>query len=372
MDALIFAVFSPLMFRKRKITWIVLVSSVILIKIFSLFPGAVERCYSTGLYPVIARLQRLLFGWIPFSIGDLFYAVTAVWLLYSLFFLIRNLALRQAGKEYLLSVGRRIVFYLLLLYVVFNISWGLNYDRKGIADQLQLQVQPYSTAELSDMVKLMVIRLNDLDSLAHADRAALASHRHLFEGAIASYKDLSARDPRFAYPLPSVKSSIFSIIGSYLGFSGYYNPFSGEAQLNITVPLFSQPYTTCHEIGHQLGYAKENEANFAGFLSARSSADPSFRYSVYFELYLYAARELYERDSSQLKPLKEQLHPSIRKDFRELQAFMIKYRNPLEPVIGRLYGRYLKANRQPQGMHTYNEVVAWLIAYYKKNGAAAI
>ncbi|HEY4337236.1 MAG TPA: DUF3810 domain-containing protein [Puia sp.] len=360
------------MLRKRKITWIVLVSLVIVIKIFSRFPGAVEKGYSTGLYPVIARLQRLLFGWIPFSIGDLFYAVTAVWLLYSLFFFTRTMVRRQAGKGYFLSVLRRILFYLLLLYVVFNISWGLNYDRKGIADQLQLEVKPYSTADLTDMVRLMVIRLNDLDSAAHERRAALASHRYLFEGAITSYKNLSGQDPRFAYPLPSVKPSMFSIIGSYLGFSGYYNPFSGEAQLNMTVPLFTQPYTTCHEIGHQLGYAKENEANFAGFLSARSSDDPTFRYSVYFELYLYAARELYGRDSSQLKPLKEQLKPSIRADFRELQAFLIKYRNPFEPVIGRLYGRYLKANRQPQGMHTYNEVVAWLIAYYKKNGAAAI
>ncbi len=360
------------MFRKRKITWIVLVSLVILIKIFSRFPGAVERCYSTGLYPVIAGLQRLLFGWIPFSIGDLFYAVTAIWLLYSLYFLIRNLIMRQAGKEYFLSVAGRIVFYLLLLYVVFNISWGLNYDRKGIASQLQLQVQPYSTPELTDMVKLMVERLNDLDSAAHRHRADLDSRRHLFDGAIASYKSLASQDPRFAYPLPSVKPSMFSLIGSYLGFSGYYNPFSGEAQLNMTVPVFSQPYTTCHEIGHQLGYAKENEANFAGFLSARSSDDPNFRYSVYFELYLYAARELYGRDSTQLKPLKEQLHPAIRADFRELQAYLIKYRNPFEPVIGRLYGRYLRANRQPQGMHTYNEVVAWLIAYYKKNGAAAI
>ena len=360
------------MLGKRKISWIILVSLVIVIKLFSRFPGAVERYYSTGLYPVIARMQRLLFGWIPFSIGDLFYAATAIWLLYSLFFLIKKLAARQADKTYLLSVLRRVVFYLLLLYAVFNISWGLYYDRKGIADQLQLQVRPYSTPELTNMLQLLVDRMNTLDSASDEHRAALAVHRHLFDGAISSYENLAAQDPRFAYPSPSVKASLFSSIGSYLGFSGYYNPFSGEAQLNSTVPLFSQPYTTCHEIGHQLGYAKENEANFAGFLSARSSDDPAFRYSVYFDLYLYAARELYARDSNLIKPLKQQLRPPIRKDFRELRAYLEKYRNPFEPVIGRLYGRYLRANRQPQGMQTYNEVIAWLIAYYNKNGAAAI
>jgi hypothetical protein len=29
------------------------------------------------------------------------------------------------------------------------------------------------------------------------------------------------------------------------------------------------------------------------------------------------------------------------------------------------YGHYLKANNQPAGKETYNEVVAWLIAYYE-------
>jgi hypothetical protein len=49
-----------------------------------------------------------------------------------------------------------------------------------------------------------------------------------------------------------------------------------------------------------------------------------------------------------------------------------KYRNPIEAIIDHLYGQYLKANNQPGGKLSYNEVVAWLIAYYKKFGAAAI
>jgi hypothetical protein len=324
------------------------------------------------LYPLLARLQRLLFGWIPFSIGDLFYTAIAIWLLVGLFTLIRRLVRKQADRPYFLSVLKRIVFSLLLVYIAFNTLWGLNYDRKGIADQLQLQVRPYSNDELAGLLQVIVSKMNELDSVSREHRAALDTHRHLFDGAIQSYDSLAAQDPRFAYPLPSVKASLFSRLGSYLGFGGYYNPFSGEAQVNTTIPLFSQPYTTCHEIGHQLGYAKENEANFAGYLSAKSSADPAFRYSVYFDLYLYAARELYARDSNRLKPFKTALRPSIRRDFKELQMFAKKYENPFEPLITRLYGRYLRANRQPQGMKTYNEVIAWLIAYYKKNGIGAI
>jgi len=34
----------------------------------------VERNYSLGIYPWIAKVQRVLFGWVSFSVGDLFYA----------------------------------------------------------------------------------------------------------------------------------------------------------------------------------------------------------------------------------------------------------------------------------------------------------
>jgi len=356
------------MSAKRKITWIVLVILTVGIKLFSFFPGAVERYYSMGFYPFIARIQRTLFGWIPFSIGDLFYAAAAIWLVAGLVAFITRIVRRQAGRDYFLRVARRCLFFSLLVYVLFYLLWGLNYSREGIAAQLQLQVRPYPTSELKALLEGIVDRLNVLDSTAGEGRHAPESKRALFAGCVQSYARLAAADPRFAYPSPSVKPSLFSYLGNYLGFTGYYNPFSGEAQVNTTVPVYTRPYTTCHEIGHQLGYAKENEANFAGYLSARSSTDPAFQYSVYFDLYLYAARELYIRDSSLLKPVRERLRPAVRKDFRDLQKFFRQYENPFEPIIRRLYGRYLRANGQPQGIMTYNEVIAWILAYHHKNG----
>jgi len=360
------------MFGKSKRAWIFLAALAAGVKILSFFPDAVERYYSTGVYPVIARLQRLLFGWLPFSAGDIFYALVVAGLLYGLVTLVKRLLRREAGRAWFLALLRSTCFILLLVYVWFNINWGLNYDRRGIAYQLQLNVKAYSTNELDTLLRQVVVKINNTDSLAHMQRPALARNSAIFDGAAQSYWALSSQDARFGYPSPSVKTSLYGYLGDYLGFGGYYNPFTGEAQVNTTVPEFTQPYTTCHEIGHQLGYAKENEANFAGYLAARSSKDPAFRYSVYFDLYLYAARELYMRDSMLLKPLKAQLSPSVKTDFKELQRFNRRYENPFEPVVRRLYGRYLRANRQPQGMRTYNEVIAWLIAYGKKNGWEAI
>jgi hypothetical protein len=124
-------------------------------------------------------------------------------------------------------------------------------------------------------------------------------------------------------------------------------------------------------MGHQLGYAQENEANFAGYMATKSSLDPAVRYSVYFDLYQYAASELYLRDSTRLIPLRAQLHHDIRMDYQELVRFNRRYQNPLEPLIQKLYGRYLRANNQPQGIMTYDEVTGLVMAYCRKYGKAA-
>jgi len=348
--------------------WIILIGLAVFIKIFSFFPFAVEKYYSTGIYPLIARLQRILFGWIPISIGDIFYIVMGVWLLVKIISFFKKLFRNQINRAFFLYMAGRVIQWVLGLYILFNLVWGLNYNRKGIDYQLQLKVTPYVNDELRALLKMIVGKLNDLDSASRAGRNELNKKNFLFDAAAKSYNEISVQNNFFAYHSPSVKPSIFSYLGNYLGFSGYYNPFSGEAQVNTTVPVFMQPFTTCHEIGHQLGYAKEDEANFAGFLSARSSNNPAFRYSVFLDLYLYAASELYFRDSSLLVPLREQLKPSIRNDLRTLRAFFSKYENPFEPYIRKLYGRYLKANNQPKGIMAYDEVTGRIIAYYNKYG----
>jgi hypothetical protein len=81
---------------------------------------------------------------------------------------------------------------------------------------------------------------------------------------------------------------------------------------------------------------------------------------------------LYAQDSVAARQLDAQLSPGIKTDYRELRAFVKKYRNPIEVLIDHLYGQYLKVNNQPGGKLTYNEVVAWLVAYYKKFGPEAI
>jgi Protein of unknown function (DUF3810) len=355
--------------RKRRHLDLLLVSlAAIIIKIFSLFPEAVEYYYSDGFYPLVSRFQRVLTGWIPFSIGDIFYFFAGLYLLIKTIRLTKRIVNKNIDRNYLLHVGKKVLILGLLVYATFNILWGLNYNRVGIAKQLKLTREEVSAPDVVNVMQQIVYRINALDSLARLNRAQIKRKRNLFRGSVASYHTLAKHNDLFKYTQVSVKPSLYSYLGNYMGFTGYYNPFTGEAQVNTTVPVFIQPFTTCHEIGHQLGYAKESEANFAGYLSASASENPAFRYSAYFDLYLYGRRYVYLLDSIKGKQLDNQLDPGIKQDIRYLREFVNRHANPVESFIDLIYNQYLKANEQPSGRVSYSEVIVWVIAYYKKYG----
>lgn len=344
----------------------------ILIKVFSLFPAAIENYYSNGIYKYIASTQRAIFGWIPFSVGDIIYSIAILIMIIGLIRMIRLIISRKTNAAYWKRVAGRLVFIGLWVYVLFNFLWGLNYNRLGIAHQWELEVKTVSKDEIRDLMEVLLLRVNRYDSLAKLDIKRVNENDYLFNGALESYAQLSTQKSMMNPGPKSIKPSLFGALGNYLGYTGYYNPFTGEAQVNTAVPLFIQPFTTCHEIGHQLGYAKETEANFSGFLSAKCSSDPVFLYSVYFDLYAYGRPYLRMTDSLYLKKLDSQLVAGVKKDFKELKEFYLAHANPVEEIIDKAYSQFLKANQQPEGKVSYGKVIVWLVAYYKKYGKEAV
>jgi hypothetical protein len=354
-------------------SWIILIGLTILIKWASWYPGWVERNYSLGVYPFIAKVQRILFGWIPFSIGDLFYAFLVLVIIFRTYKFFKFLIQRKLTRQFFVIAMQQFFFFVLYVYVFFNLMWGLNYNRIGIARQLQLDVRTYSVQDLDTLTNLLQQKANFYARfVSSAQRDSFNRKKQLFASAYKAYQAAEGEFPFLQYKHQSVKPSLFSYLGNYLGFQGYYNPFSGEGQVNTTVPRFMEPFVTTHEIAHQLGYAKENEANFAGFLACRSFENNAFRYSAYYDMYNYAIVEIFSRDTALAKLIQSKAHPQVKKDQAEFREFYRRYNNPIEDLVMWGYGHFLKANNQPAGKRSYNEVVAWLIAYYKRFGKEAI
>jgi hypothetical protein len=355
--------------RDKRSAWrkiIILLVVAIVLKIISLFPYFIEQYYSGGVYPVIVSILRILTGWLPFSIGDVIYSLCVIWLIIRLYKTSHASIKRKVTRESFLRSFQRSLIIILWIYILFNALWGLNYNRLGIEYQLQLEPARYTEEDLKGITQELIIKVNS--TRKQLGEQTYPSNTIIFSEAKEAYDSAKRKYLFLYYKIESVKSSLYGFFGNYLGFLGYYNPFTGEAQVNVNVPRFLIPFTTCHEMAHQLGYGDEDEANFAGYLAAKSSKENTFRYSVYFELFAYANRELYMRDSLSAKANYKLLDTLVKKDILDYRKFLREHQNPVEPFITLLYGNYLKANNQPQGIETYDEVVSWLIAYKKKYG----
>jgi hypothetical protein len=354
--------------RDRKL--IILFFLAVLIRIFASSESWVERYYTYGFYPYISSAMRILLGWIPFSVGDVVYVLAFIFLVLKTWKLLKLLAGRQV-KEYLSWIlFRKYLRLVLWIYIIFNVSWGLNYNRLGIAHQLGLDLQPYTTEDVYQLALVLREKVNahavGVDSIY---RNTLDSdNKELFRLGIENFKRAARVYPFLKYDHPSIKPSLFTPVGHYFGFTGYYNPFSGEAQLKTSVPVFVKPFILCHEIAHQLGYGKENEANLVAFLAARTSDNKEFLYSAYYDVFVYTIRELARLDPDLFLQLRQGMHPGFRQDYLTYLQYIYRNRNIVEPFISDFYDSYLRMNNQPQGKRTYNEVVSWLIAYGKKYG----
>lgn len=355
-------------FIQKKWKWIATIILIGLIKVLTSQSIWVERFYSTRLYIYFSRLQRILFGWIPFSLGDVLYFGAVCWLLWKITRNSRLLIQKKLTRKLAFQKTLNLLLLLASVYIVFYLFWGINYDRKGIAYQLHLTPQKYDTTDLILIRDLLLKNVNDSKASVLRTGEKYPSTSVLIQRAKKSYNEAERKFPFLKYNHTSVKTSFYGLAGDYLGFTGYYNPFTGEAQINTTVPKMLLPYIATHEIGHQLGYAKENEANFVGYLAASNSSDTLFHYSAYLDLFLYANREVYYFDSTESREAFARLSLPVKKDLEELKQFDLDHQSVLEPMINWIYGNFLKLNNQPKGLHSYNAVVGMLVAYYKKYG----
>ncbi|OIQ97387.1 hypothetical protein GALL_206470 [mine drainage metagenome] len=263
------------------------------------------------------------------------------------------------------------------IYIWFNILWGLNYTRLGIEYQLKLQPQEYCKEEVVALTNQLIVKVNECRRQIKDTILPQPSLPQIFNEADKNYQTVSTNFHFLQHQSKSIKPSLYSPLGNYFGFTGYYNPFTGEAQVRNDIPRILIPFIACHEMAHQIGYASESEANFVGYLTASSSADVYFRYSVYLELFSYAQNEeikmfWLDRDIGGLKNIikqnKNNLDSLVRKDRTEIREFFYKRENKISPIASNIFDQYLKLNNQLAGIESYNEVIGWLLAYEKKYG----
>lgn len=329
-------------------------------------PGWIEKNYASGFFQSLASAMRLLFGWMPFSLGDIIYSIvtlSVLWQIGKFFVRLFHKTDSWAKKlSPLLTAG----LILLFVYVYFYLFWGLNYYRKGIEHQLALQNSKFDKQQLIDLNKALLIEVNAAKEFCLQKKDTVMSRERMFHSSVEGYRELEKKFSFIRYRHVSLKPSMFGKIGNYVGFMGYYNPFTGEAQVNVRIPNFIQPFVICHEMAHQIGYASESEANLVGFLAATHSSDTLLQYSAYFDMFLYAWNNLAAVDTTAAKEMGKQLHAGVKRDLKTYSEFAKAHRSFMRDFTDAMYDYYLKRNRQRKGIDSYAEVTGWMIAYRKK------
>ncbi|WP_142188375.1 DUF3810 family protein [Arenibacter algicola] len=348
----------------KNITALLLVPQIILVKWLGQYPEFIETYYSLGIYPYISGFWRILMGWIPFSVGDILYALLII---LGVRYITVN---RIAIKNNLLGFIRDIAMVLSVAYFTFHLLWGLNYYRQPLSQSLELG-EKHSQEDLVNFVDQLVLKTNEIQFSITADTSKLVqvpyNKKEIMDLTLEGYQSLKNKNPLFAYHHPSLKKSIFSIPLSYMGYGGYLNPFTNEAQANSALPNFRFPVICGHEIGHQLGFSAENETNFIGYLATVSNEDIYFKYSGYAYALSYCLNDLANRDQEEFKRQYDKLNPGVKKNYKEIAEFWEAHENPMEPIFKSIFNTFLKANNQKEGIKSYNAVVTLLINYYRDN-----
>jgi hypothetical protein len=339
-----------------------LLIQIVLVQIISFFPEFIESFYSNGLYTSISNLSRVLYGLIPFSVGDLCYIFAIV------FLIIGYIKIRKISKFSWKDRFLKILSYFSIFYFSFNILWGLNYYRVPLFEKLKIEKE-YSNEDLLIFTKKLIAKTNSIHSqITKNDSLKVVfpySQEQVFEMNLNGYQSLSKQIPSLNYKHPSIKKSLFSLPLSYMGFSGYLNPFTNEAQVNDKIPMYNFPTTLTHEMAHQLGYASESEANFIGFLASINNENIYFQYSGYNHALHYCLSNWKFNDEVQFKKLLKTVHPGIIKNYKESEDFWNDYQSFVETGFHLFYDRFLKMNQQKDGIEGYSRFVDLLVNYYK-------
>lgn len=333
-----------------------------LIFILGFFPQAIETYYSNLLYPIVSKTQRFIFSIFPFAIGDFLYALLIIYVLKNIISFIRR---KQKTKKEYLSFGLKSINFVLIIYISFKLLWGLNYSRPRINEQLQISDKPYSKEQL---LKLNTFFLQKLDTLGSTiDKTTFnLSTKQLKNVAAVTYSKLGENEPFFRYKYTSVKPATSSWLVSKTGIEGYYNPLSGEANINQRLPGFVLPFVTCHEIAHQIGVAKEDEANLVGYLTAIHSGNAQFQYSAYYNMLRYVLFEIRMKYPEDYNQIITQIPKQVMDNFKIEREFWAKYNGAMSIYMGKTFDKILKLNNQHKGIKSYQDIVLWLVNYHDK------
>ncbi len=346
---------------------ILAVVSVIIHAFAVIFPDFAELFNGTvaGFFRlVLAKIS----GVIPISIAELMIILLPLIITLIIIFSIKAYKKgRQGGVRFLVMLFA----VLTLFYSSFVFTFACGYRGHTLQEKLSLNPDKVSASDLDKTARVVMTELNKVVAKTQYDEGNFSinpNNYHQTNKKLNTAYALFAEKYTFIQNFKSnVKPIMLSKPMTYTHISGVYTFFTGEANVNTNFPSYTLPYTMAHEMAHQRGIAREDEANFVAYLVCLESDDNYIRYSAYLNMFEYLSNALYKADREMYKELISDLDERVVKELIAYSDFFDKYRDNIAAnVSGAVNNSYLQSQGQVAGTKSYGLVVDLAVAYYKK------
>ncbi len=322
-----------------------------------------ELFFASGINKWTIELLSLITGFFKYSIAE--FVVYGHVLAAPIVAIILIIKLFKGG---LMKSLLRILQYLSVLYVVFMLLWGFNYNRGSIAQIMDFEVTTYSTQELAELAESLIVSANKLRNYQLEDSNGVmessGGYKEIFARAHEGYDAIAKSVKALSGPYGRPKAVFASEWMLYTGITGVYFPFTAEANVNVAVPDLLLPATTLHEMAHQRGIAPEDEANFVAYITAISHPDKDYNYSGTVLALIHTMNALYAQDSELAMTLRETYSDGLNRDLAYNSEFWKRYEGKTNTVADQVNNTYLKSNGEAEGVKSYGRMVDLLLGYY--------
>ena len=349
------------------VTLVLFLVSAIFLVLFISFPtlaDTVNRTFAQGVRLVLAKITSIL----PFSFAELLLCLSPLIVGFLIFSFVRFAKTRAKARRFFLNI----LAFVLLIASLYVFTLGVGYHTTRLDEKMGLVRENLKKEELLSMAEYLHEKIvEDLDEVTFSQDGASVMPYTLkelsdllcreYDGFVEQYPDL------ISYNYHSrVKGVAFSRAMSYAQILGIYTFFSGEANLNVDYPDAELPTTALHELAHQRGISREEEASFIAHLVGRNSTDAYVRYSTNLDLFRYVVNALWRADHELYYTFFEQVDPRIVGEIRALSNYSKQFQNnPVGNVSTALNDAYLKANGT-EGEVSYGFIVDLSVAFYKE------
>jgi hypothetical protein len=284
---------------------------------------------------------------------------------------------RRSVANAVMSGGLRMARDLGVIVALFYVVWGFNYAREPLSERLDWpQWSPPQVEELVRAAADAVAEANDAYwDIHHSEDAGeptpmpadLAELESALEQGWNRSAELLNLGGSAGKRYGRTKRLLLSPIVARFGISGFYFPWTAEANVLADLPAVGRPHSMAHEKAHQRGTGPENEASFLGFLAGALASHPHARYAAYTFAQGQILGALARVDREAYREIVSRRFPGIQRDLDDYATYWNKYRG-ISRTIGRtVNNRYLRANRVEGGVLSYGLTVRLLLTFAKQN-----